>query len=319
MQQSSKQNPLTKPLNVFLLAAVSCLLCASATPAIKKGYVLMNLSESDTWSMILFAGIRFTLAGIWVLLFGSLLEKRPLIPKMKTWGHVTMIGLTETVIQFVFFYIGVSRASGVHTSILNGSGTLWSIMFSCYLFRYEKMNFPKALGCILGFGGIILMNLGGESGGFSLTGEGFILISTVGSAFASGLMKRFSSDESPILLTAWQYLIGGLIMLAAGLLGGGRIRLDSMGAVGILAYLSALSAVSYAIWSTLLKHNPVSSVMIYGFMNPMFGVALSALLLGEGAQAFSANTLLALALVCAGIISVNRFGNRVKSGTKVQK
>lgn len=319
MQQSMKKNPLTKPLNVFLLAAVSCLLCASATPAIKTGYSLMNLSESDTWSMILFAGIRFTLAGTWVLLFGSLIERRPLIPKAKTWGHVTMIGMTETVIQFIFFYIGVSRASGVHTSILTGAGTLWSIVFSCYLFRSEKMNIAKALGCILGFGGIILMNLGGESSGVSFMGEGFIIISTIGSAIASGLMKRFSSDESPILLTAWQYLIGGVVMLAIGLIGGGKVQITGIGALGILAYLSALSAVSYGIWSTLLKHNPVSSVMIYGFMNPMFGVLLSAILLGEGAQAFSVSTLAALLLVCAGIISVNRFGNRVKPDTKVQK
>jgi drug/metabolite transporter (DMT)-like permease len=56
-------------------------------------------------------------------------------------------------------------------------------------------------------------------------------------------------------------------------------------------------------------------VVIYGFMTPMFGVVFSAILLGEAGQAFSLNTLLALALVCAGIVCVNKFG----SSTKVHK
>ena len=64
----------------------------------------------------------------------------------------------------------------------------------------------------------------------------------------------------------------------------------------------------------MLKHNRVSSVVIYGFMTPMFGVLLSAVLLGEFSQAFSWNTLAALAMVCAGIVAVNRFG-----GTKSHK
>ena len=62
---------------------------------------------------------------------------------------------------------------------------------------------------------------------------------------------------------------------------------------------------AYALWGILLKYNPVSRVAIYGCTNPVIGVLLSALLLGEGGQAFSAKNLLALLLVCTGIIVVN--------------
>ncbi|MEG2733531.1 MAG: hypothetical protein RR930_09055, partial [Clostridium sp.] len=53
----------------------------------------------------------------------------------------------------------------------------------------------------------------------------------------------------------------------------------------------------------------VSRVTIFGFMNPVVGVLLSALLLGEGGQAFSGKNILALLLVSAGIYVVNRFQN----------
>ena len=78
-------------------------------------------------------------------------------------------------------------------------------------------------------------------------------------------------------------------------------------ALAMLFYLAFLSAAAYTIWGILLKYNPVSRVSIYGFSNPVVGVLLSALLLGEGGQAFSLRNLGALALVSAGIYTVNRF------------
>ena len=47
-------------------------------------------------------------------------------------------------------------------------------------------------------------------------------------------------------------------------------------------------------------------------MNPMFGVLLSALVLGETDQAFSFNSLVALILVCLGIYVVNSVKTFIK-------
>ena len=79
-----------------------------------------------------------------------------------------------------------------------------------------------------------------------------------------------------------------------------------------LLYLGLLSAVAYTVWSILLKHNPVSRVTVFGFLNPVFGVLLSALLLGEVAEAFAVKNLAALALVSLGIYIINaQFKNSV--------
>ena len=80
------------------------------------------------------------------------------------------------------------------------------------------------------------------------------------------------------------------------------------GPAGALLLLSMafISAAAYTIWGMLLKYNPVSRVTVFGFMNPVFGVILSALLLGEGSQASGPVTVLSLILVCLGIYIVNR-------------
>ena len=87
---------------------------------------------------------------------------------------------------------------------------------------------------------------------------------------------------------------------------GGRLAAVSPSAVLLLLYLALVSAVAYSLWGILLKHNPVSRITVFGFMNPVIGVVLSALLLNESNQAFSVYGLVSLILVCLGIWLVNR-------------
>ena len=59
-------------------------------------------------------------------------------------------------------------------------------------------------------------------------------------------------------------------------------------------------------WGLLLRHNPVSSVAVFGFLNPIIGVILSALLLREQQSASWGQCAAALAMVSIGIITINR-------------
>ena len=91
-----------------------------------------------------------------------------------------------------------------------------------------------------------------------------------------------------------------------GLVCGGRVTGFSPVSFTLLLYMGLISAVAYSMWSFLLKYNSVGKVVIFGFSNPIFGVILSALLLGENNQAFTIQGLAALILVCSGILLVNR-------------
>lgn len=75
-----KKNFITKPLGIGLLACLCCLLWGSATPAIKIGYEWFGIGASDVASRILFAGVRFVLAGVLTVIFGSLIAGKVLIP-----------------------------------------------------------------------------------------------------------------------------------------------------------------------------------------------------------------------------------------------
>lgn len=309
---------LSRPGVVAVLAGVSCLLWSSAASAIKTAYRLMNLPSSDTWSMVLFAGCRFCIAGILVILLTSLRYRRLVHPSNSGWGSALKLSLVQTSGQYLTYFVGLAYATGVNASILGGLAPLFSILMACYLFRSERMTLTKCLGCVLGLAGMIAMNLTGE--GFSATfmGEGVLLVSNLCNGFSAGQSKKYSKTEDPVILTAYQFLFGGIVLCIFGGILGGRLDFSNTGAMLILLYLACVSAVAYTLWNVLIKHNEVSRVSVYGFMTPLFGVIISAVVLREFSQALRPSSLAALVLVCAGVIIVSRSDSK-KSRSEVKK
>lgn len=302
-----KEQFMQKTIVVWLGALICCMLWGSAYPCIKIGYGMFAVGAEDVASQILFAGCRFSLAGVLAILLGSAAGKKILIPKRTSWGKVLILCMMQTVLQYLFFYIGLARTTGVKASIIEGVNVFCAILVASLLFHQETLNGRKIIGSIIGFAGVVLVNLtgGGLDLGFTFLGEGFIFLSAVAYAFSSACMKIFSKDENPVALSGWQFLIGGLIMVLCGFAAGGRLTVWTGKGAALLLYMAMISAVAYSLWGILLKYNPVSKVAVFGFMNPVCGVILSAVLLGE-TDSLSVMSVAALVLVCMGIYIVNR-------------
>ena len=294
---------------LFLTALICCVLWGSASPAIKIAYQLFRIGPEDTASRIMLAGARFMIAGVMTILFGSLLARKRLVPAKASWKHIGILALVQTVGQYYFFFMALANISGVRGSIINASGNFIAILFAAFLFRFEKMTLKKITGCVVGFAGIILI-MGGwnalvSGGAMTLAGEGAMLAADLFYGASGCLIKIYSRDENPVTLSGYQFLLGGVILFVIGVLMGGQLHFHTASCWGNLLYLGLISAGAYTLWGVLLKHNPVNRVSILGFMNPVMGVLLSALFLGESSEAFSLTGLLAVLLVSAGIIIVN--------------
>ena len=303
-----KKSGLQNGLVVCLCATLCCALWGSASPTIKNGYRLFAIHTAHTPSILLFAGLRFFLAGVLTILIGSVLSRHLLVSKRSSLPQVGKLALVQTVLQYIFFYTGVANATGVKSSIIQSAGPFIVILVACFIFRNEKFTAVKFAGCVLGLIGMVIVNLDGSTMDFNITflGEGCVLISNFWYAVSSSLIKSYSRTEDPVTLSGWQFMLGGAVMALMGLVLGGRLGAVSPAAVGVLLYLAILSAVAYSLWGMLLKVNPVSRIAVFGFMTPIFGVLFSALLLGEVEQAFTWQTFVSLALVCGGIYVVNR-------------
>jgi drug/metabolite transporter (DMT)-like permease len=306
-KEENRKDFLQKTWVVCVLALVCTFLWGSASPCIKLGYALFKIPSSETWTQILFAGTRFILAGILTILIGSALNRKMLVPTKSSVPSIAKLALFQTILQYIFFYIGLAHNSGVKASIINGSNTFFVILLAGLVFHQEKLDFKKLAGCIIGFAGVIIVSMNGKSidMNLSLMGDGSLFLCAISYAVSSCLMKNYSKNNNPVMLSGYQFIFGGIVMVIVGLIMGGRINHISLSAVLMLLYLACISAVAYSLWGILLKHNPVSKVAIFGFTNPVFGVLLSAWWLGEGSSELGINALIALILVSIGILIVN--------------
>lgn len=302
--EKSSNKLLTNTFFVALTAMLCCALWGSATPFIKIGYELI-LPEKNIPSTILFAGVRFFSAGIITVIIYSIARRKFLFPQKGNFDAVAKVAVFQTIIQYLLFYIGVSNTTGVKATVISGSNSFFSILCATLIFRQEKLTVKKIIACIIGFAGIILINLNGLNFKPNLTGDGFVLLSNLAYGISGVLMKKYSDREDPVVISGYQFILGGAVMIAVGLSLGGVIVLSGIKAVGVLLYLSLLSAVAYSLWGVLLKYNPVSKVSIYSFMTPVFGVLLSNLMLTEKSNVPILNLVLALILICGGITILN--------------
>ena len=309
-----KRNRLTELPVVFLLAMLCCFLWGSATPSIKIGYQIFGIENSDTVSIILFAGLRFFLAGILIIIVQSIMEGRFIKPEKGSFPSIFKLSLAQTMVQYFCFYVGLAHTSGVAGTIISGASGFFSIIIVSIFFRMESLTVRKIAGCIMGFAGLVIMNVTfGEHTvfSFSFLGEGLVLLSTISLALSGILVKNYSKKFNVVMLSGYQFILGGFVMIVAGFALGGRIDLvPQFSAYILLLYMALISAVAYTVWGILMKNNPVSRVSIFSFMTPLFGVLLSAIFLGEVDQALQINKLIALILVSAGIYIVNGTGEK---------
>ncbi|MEQ1771117.1 MAG: DMT family transporter [Devosia sp.] len=288
---------------LILIATLCCLLWGSAVPLVKFGYGLIGIVPGDTASLLLFAGIRFCLAGAILLAYAALTE-RSVRMTPRRFGEVGLLGLGQTALQYICYYIGLAHTTAVKTSILSSTLVFFSVLLAHFIHSDDRLTGRKALGCLIGFAGVLAVNVAssGLDFHFSPMGEGLLLVSTFVGSLAAIYGRRLSQDMDATVMTGWQLLMGGVALTAMGLIGGGHFAQFGVAAGALVFYLAAVSAVAFALWSLLLKHNAVGSVAIFNFEIPIFGAIIAALVLGE--SVFEWKNLVALILVSAGIYLV---------------
>lgn len=297
----------TNKRNIVLLATLCCALWGSAYPAIKCGYELFNILGDDIPSKLIFAGYRFALAGIIVLLVSSINKKNIFVLNKKELIQTMLFGIFQTTLQYIFFYIGLSYTTGIRSSIINGTGAFFSILLAHFIYKNDRLNMHKIVGCIIGFIGVIIVNLNGQDffdSSFSIYGEGFVLLAAFILSASSIYGKKITQNQDASIITGYQLFIGGLILLLLGYILGGNLSGFTFKSTSLLIYMALLSSVAFVVWTELLKYNKVGIISIFNFLVPVFGSLLSAVFLGE--DIFDIKILISLIFVCLGIYLVYR-------------
>ena len=291
---------------IAYLTAIFCtLLWGTAFPFIKVGYSAFQIEESDIGSKLIFAGMRFMLAGFMVFLFLWISKRKLPTLSKKDILPVCSLGVVQTGLQYIFTYIGIGFTSGTNTSIITACASFFTVLFVPLFFKNDRLTPMKIIGCILGFGGTVSTD--------TWFGDMMILFSTISAAAGNIVAKKVTTGRDPFPVTAFQLLTGGFILLVSGICCGGSIGLINVESVSVLLWLAFVSAVAFSLWTVLLKFHDASRISVFNLLVPVFGTVLSGLMLGE--NVFRIETLISLILISLGIAFVNM--NLKKSGGKI--
>lgn len=303
--RAQKGSLFSKPIMIALLATFSCFLWGSAFPSLKVSYRLLNIADSPWAVKMQFAGYRFFLAGLLIFAF-MMVSRMDWRLKKSEFLPLLTLGIFQTTIQYIFFYVGIGNTTGVIGAILTATGTFFSLILPHFYYKDDKLTLNKILGLIIGFSGVIFMNFGkgGFQSQFTFLGEGILMISSFVGAAANIYAKEKSSDINPVKCNAYQMLFGSLIMIIASLpLAGGNQIHFNLTSFPIFMWLAFISGAAYTMWYILLKHNKVSKISIYKFETPLWGAILSALFIAG--ESITSMTLIALMMTILGIVLVN--------------
>ena len=292
------------PVWVVVFALIAAIAWGWAYPLIKLGFEEFGITSAMTGSKMLFAGVRFMLSGLIVLAIAKATSRDFRVKTPGGWRYVLLFSLMNTTLHYACFYIGLSHSEGSRAAILNSLGVFMLVVLACAFFKSDKLTWRKILGCVIGFTGILILNIGsGKSGQFTWLGDGMIILNALCSAIA-GLMTRGLSRRVDVFVgTGYSLAIGGLLLILPGLWMQGTFpEITGMGIL-ILGLLIGISTLGFTLYNKLLSCNPVGKVAIFNSLIPVVGAITSCIFLHEP---FYGKYAIAAILATTGIYIINK-------------
>ena len=299
-----------RPVWVALLAFTAAFSWGWAFPLVKLGFAEYGITQNMTASKMLFAGLRFGLAGIIILLIaattGRSFSYKSTAPKgsFSNALFLLLFALMNTTLHYACFYVGLSYSQGARAAILNSMSVFTLVILACIFFKSDKMTYRKMLGCVVGFAGILTLNMGNqESGAFTLLGDGLIILNALCGAFAGLLTRGVNKRIDVFVGTGYSLAVGGFLLIIPSLLMGATLPHITLWGVCILALLVGISTIGFALYNKLLTCNPIGKVAIWNSLIPVVGALTSCICLHE---TFYAKYIWAAGLATIGIYIINK-------------
>lgn len=285
-------------------------------PLVKVMYEEMNLlpellGDNYNGQVLTAISLRFFLAGIMTLMMAACMKQNIFAVTKKQWIDVTSMGLVSTTAAYFFFNIGLVHTVTIKSTVLAQASIFFSILLAHFAYKNDRMNQTKWIGLILGFAGLIIVNITKPTAdisqlfSFNLLGDGFMLLYGLVAAIGMMQARAIGSTLPVFVMTGWNLLIGSIALFVIGLIMGGKLSLIHWTTLGIvlLVFLALLSSVTFGLWYWVVQYAKIGEVSMFKFFMPVSG-SLLAIMIGQ--DVFTLPLAIGLVLVCLGIIVVNK-------------
>lgn len=230
-----------------------------------------------------------------------------------------LLAFTFGFMHFSLIFIALSYAEAGISAIFVQLGTPFAIIIASVIFK-EQLKIKQLIGIIVSFYGILVLFGSPDMPG--IVPSIFLVSSALGWAITNVIIKKQTSNMTPLTLIGWSSLfavplVGFLSFLfehdhISSLVNAGWTGWSS------LFYSAIVSSIfSYSLWYWLLQKYPINSIIPLSLLSPVFSVFFGIVILNES---FDANKILGSCLVVAGIffatidfkiLLIKRYSNKI--------
>lgn len=217
------------------------------------------------------------------------------------WRSIIIFGVCQNALYLGLYFLAMRSVEASLASVLASSMPLVVALLSTLLFR-EKLKPIAVFGLALGFVGVLVimgtrLQSGSDVFGIVLCGVG-----TVALALATLAVRGTGAGKNVLMVVGIQSFVGGAILAVASPFVDDYVLDMSHGLVAAMLYTTFVPGLLATwVWFKLVDRIGTIKAAAFHFLNPFFGVAIAAALLGERVTVWD---LLGVATIMIGILAV---------------
>lgn len=263
-------------------------------------FVIIKTTYRDSPPLV-YAAMRALLGGVPLLMVATASQK--LLPPARTWGWIVALGATNTTLGLAGMFLSVGIAGAAIPAVLANSQALFVAPFATLLFG-EALTRGRITGLLIGTLGVLLIVLGSEARLGTMEGAILALVATGGLAAGNLIIKYLGNRVDASTATAWQYVLGGLLLLVWSLFSEDFTKVAwSAHFLSGLLFLGLIgSGLASWVWYHLIGKSELIALNSLTLLTPVFALLLALLIYGEPV---SKRSLLGTAMVLGGVFSVS--------------
>lgn len=289
-----------------IFAMIVCAFWGSLYPCVKPGYDFFGVDASNVPSVMLLLGMRFSICGIVMTALVSVKDKKVSFPDKRTFAPIFAVAMIIIVLQYIFQYVGIGKIAvnaSSKSAIIKQIGFLFISCFAFLFVKDDKFSIRKVIGGVLGFCGIVVINLDGLQFSIGL-GEILVILASLCSVSGNILTKHVYQKIDSSYVVAYSQLYGGILLTLLGLAFGGKITKITLDGIFLMTYMCSASICAYLLWGRLVRYNDISKMAILKYFELVFGVLISGVVLGVD-NIMKIEYLLSLIIILVAILVTN--------------
>lgn len=217
------------------------------------------------------------------------------------WRAVIIFGVCQNAIYLGLNFVAMQWVEAGFASIIASTMPLM-VAFATWVILRERLPALGMLGLLLGFLGVVLIMQARLSAGVDVFGTVLCIIGAIALSTATLMMRGASSGGNLMMIVGLQMFIGSAVLAFASLLIEDWYVSFSPAWIIAFAYTTLVPGLLATwIWFALVARIGAIKAATFHFLNPFFGVAIAALLLGES---LSIRDVIGVAIITIGILAV---------------